>query len=178
MALGLTQPLTQMSTRCISWGKGDRCVRLTTLPPSCAFLQKSGNLNFLEPSGSLQACKGTALTLPYKRERDEGCWPKEYVIKWLRVAYFAKVMKYWNVKRKWKIIPEPNLVGRTWLLQSWDSLFVSPMTFVTCDLSKLDLTHTNRTKQWAVTNTVRYRASVLNVKLLNFGEYFHKELFS
>ena len=30
MALGSTQPLTEMSTRSISWGKGGRCVRLTT----------------------------------------------------------------------------------------------------------------------------------------------------
>jgi len=36
MALGLTQPLTEMSTRNISWGKGDECVGLTTLQPSCA----------------------------------------------------------------------------------------------------------------------------------------------
>jgi hypothetical protein len=37
MALGLTQPLTEMSTRNISWrGKGGRCVGLTNLPPSCA----------------------------------------------------------------------------------------------------------------------------------------------
>ena len=38
MALGSTQPLAEMSTRSISWGggKGGRCVRLTTLPPSCA----------------------------------------------------------------------------------------------------------------------------------------------
>jgi len=37
VALGLTQPLTEMSTRNISWGgRGDRCIRLTTLPPSCA----------------------------------------------------------------------------------------------------------------------------------------------
>ena len=36
MALGLTQPLTEMSTTNISFGKGDRCVMLTTLPPSCA----------------------------------------------------------------------------------------------------------------------------------------------
>ena len=28
-------------------GKGGRCVRLTTLPPSCAAVMKSGNLNFL-----------------------------------------------------------------------------------------------------------------------------------
>jgi len=37
MALGSTQPLTEMSTRNISWGgKDGRCVWLTTLPPSCA----------------------------------------------------------------------------------------------------------------------------------------------
>jgi len=41
--------------------KGGRCVRLKTLPPSCAVVMKSGNLNFLEPSGPLQACNGTAL---------------------------------------------------------------------------------------------------------------------
>ena len=44
-------------------GKGGRCVRLTTLPPSCAVVMKSGNLNFLEPSGPLQACNGIALPL-------------------------------------------------------------------------------------------------------------------
>ena len=44
-------------------GKGRRCVRLTTLPPSCAVVMKSGNLNFLESSGPLQDCNGTASTL-------------------------------------------------------------------------------------------------------------------
>ena len=63
MALGSTQPLTEMSTRRISWGKCGRCVRLTTLPPPCAVVMKSGNLNFLEPSGPLQACNGTDLPL-------------------------------------------------------------------------------------------------------------------
>ena len=42
-------------------GKGGRCVRLTTLPPSCAVVTKSGSLNFLEPSGPIQACNGPAL---------------------------------------------------------------------------------------------------------------------
>jgi hypothetical protein len=37
-------------------------VRLATLPPSCAVVKKSGNLKFLEPSGPLQACNGTALS--------------------------------------------------------------------------------------------------------------------
>jgi len=36
MALVLTEPLTEMSTRDISWGKGGRCVGLTTVPSSCA----------------------------------------------------------------------------------------------------------------------------------------------
>ena len=54
---GSTQPLTEMSARSFSWG-------LTTLPPSCAVVTKSGNLNSLEPSGPLQACNGTALHLP------------------------------------------------------------------------------------------------------------------
>jgi hypothetical protein len=36
---------------------------VTTLPPSCAVVMKSGNLNFLEPSGP-QACNGIALPLP------------------------------------------------------------------------------------------------------------------
>ena len=44
-----------------SGGKGGRCVRLTTLPPSCAVVMISGKLNFLEPSGPLQACNGAAL---------------------------------------------------------------------------------------------------------------------
>jgi len=39
-------------------------VRLTTLPRSCAVVMKSEDLNFLESSGPLQACNGTALPLP------------------------------------------------------------------------------------------------------------------
>jgi len=55
MILGLTQPLTEMSTRNVFWGKGGRWVGLTILPPSCA--------NCLEiwepqPPGTLRACPG------------------------------------------------------------------------------------------------------------------------
>jgi hypothetical protein len=44
-------------------------VRLATSPLSCALVKKSGNLNFLEPSGPLQACNGTAFTYIFKTER-------------------------------------------------------------------------------------------------------------
>ena len=44
-------------------GKDGRCVRVTTLPPNCAVVMKSGDLNFLELSGPLQACNGTSLLI-------------------------------------------------------------------------------------------------------------------
>jgi len=65
MALGSTQPLTNEYQEYFLGGKGGRCVRLTTLPTSCAVVTISGNLNFLEPSGAVQACNGTA----YNEER-------------------------------------------------------------------------------------------------------------
>ena len=64
MALGLTQTLTEMSARNISWGggKGGRCVGLTTLPPyvglttlppSCADCLEIWES---QPSGTLRVC--------------------------------------------------------------------------------------------------------------------------
>ena len=61
MALWSTQPLTDMSTREFPGGKCGRCVRLTNVPPPCAVVMKSGNLNFLEPSGPLRPHNGTAV---------------------------------------------------------------------------------------------------------------------
>ena len=62
MALGLTQPLTEMSTRNISWGvKGSRCVGLKPYHLHVSTVLKSGNLNLLEPSGPVEACNGIAL---------------------------------------------------------------------------------------------------------------------
>jgi len=55
MALGSTQPLTEMSTRNVSWGKGGRSVGLTTLPPSCADCLEMWEP---QPPGTLKACPG------------------------------------------------------------------------------------------------------------------------
>jgi hypothetical protein len=60
MALGSTQPLTEMSTR----GTGGRGVGLTTLPPSCADCLEIWEP---QPRGALRACpgcSGIALPLP------------------------------------------------------------------------------------------------------------------
>jgi len=39
------------------------------LPPSCTVVTKSGSLNFLEPFGPVQACNGTALPLPFCKNK-------------------------------------------------------------------------------------------------------------
>jgi hypothetical protein len=51
--------------RVVPGGECGRSVRLTTLLQSSAVVMKSGNLNFLEPSGPFQACNVTALPLLY-----------------------------------------------------------------------------------------------------------------
>jgi len=64
MALGLTQPLAERSTRNISWGgKGGQYIGLTTSPSSC-----TNCLEIFEPQhpGNLRACPGllTGIALP------------------------------------------------------------------------------------------------------------------
>ena len=65
MALGSTQPLTEMSTRNISLkgggGEGGRCVGLTTLPPSCADCLEIWELQTTGTQGPAQDCNGIAL---------------------------------------------------------------------------------------------------------------------
>jgi hypothetical protein len=56
MALGSTQPLTEMSTVQIFHGsKGGRSVGLTALPPSCA---ECLEICEPQPTGTLRACPG------------------------------------------------------------------------------------------------------------------------
>ena len=61
MAVGLTQALTERSTMNISWDKGDRCVGLTTLPPTCADCLKIWDLHPPGTLGPIQAFNGIAV---------------------------------------------------------------------------------------------------------------------
>jgi len=51
MARGSTQPLTEMSTRRIPWGKGGRCVRLTTYHHPVPLSRNLGTLTSWNPLG-------------------------------------------------------------------------------------------------------------------------------
>jgi hypothetical protein len=62
VALGLTQPLTEMSTRMFPEGlKVSGAYGWQPYHPHVPIFLKSGSLNLLEPSGPVQACIGIAL---------------------------------------------------------------------------------------------------------------------
>jgi hypothetical protein len=60
VVLGLIQPLKEISTCKLSWGKDGRCVGLTTVPTSCADCLE---IRDLQPLGAFRTCTGTALPL-------------------------------------------------------------------------------------------------------------------
>jgi len=65
MALGSTQPLTEMSIpRTFPVGKGGRCVRLTTLPPSLPLSWNLGALTFWNPLGHSRPVTGLLCVSP------------------------------------------------------------------------------------------------------------------
>jgi hypothetical protein len=66
-------PLTEMSTRRISWGsKAERPPVELTLAPSYAIVWNAGNLSFLEPSWSVLSYTGIALSFTLTPEHGGG----------------------------------------------------------------------------------------------------------
>jgi hypothetical protein len=79
MALGLIQPLTEMSTRNISWGvKAADVEGWQPYDFHVPNVLKYGNLNLLEPSGPVHGCNGSALPLPML----ERFWKHPVVSSW------------------------------------------------------------------------------------------------
>ena len=82
MALGLTQLLTEMSTRSISVGKGDRCVRLTTYHYPVPFSRNLGALTSWNPLGLSRPVMGLLylllllLHLPYHQQNLTISWQR------------------------------------------------------------------------------------------------------
>jgi len=103
MALGSTQPLRNEYQEHFLGGKSGRCVRLTTLPPSCAVVKKSGNLNFLEPSGPLRACNGTALPSFSPLALLRRCVPPFVKGKWVKWKLIKRAVFY---PRQWRWLPD------------------------------------------------------------------------
>ena len=102
MALGSTQPLTEMSTTNIPWGReGSQCIVLTTFPSSCADC-----IEIWEPQtpGSLRAFPG-----PYKD------WFIFYSVKYQTVYPLRLlVMRFYqqekpNIEEFWSIIWKSHL---------------------------------------------------------------------
>ena len=91
---GSTQPLTEMSTRNISWRvKAAGAYGWQPYHIHVSTVLKSGSLNLMEPSGPVQACNGTALPLPF--------WKRFYF--WARMYFYVYFMfirlysNYWLV---------------------------------------------------------------------------------
>jgi len=75
MALGSTQPLTEMSTRNISWGKSGRFLGLQRYHLHVSTVMKSGSLNLLEILVPVQVYTGIALPLPLPLQfQFKACW--------------------------------------------------------------------------------------------------------
>ena len=105
MALGLTQPLTEMSTKNISWGlKAAVPYSWQSYHFHVPIVLKSGSLSLLGPSGSVQACNGITLPFAFINTWQEYrvLYMNIYVNLWKRLAEF---FLGWEIKQK-KIVEQ------------------------------------------------------------------------
>ena len=120
MFMGLAQPLTEMSTRNISWGgKGGRCVGLTTLPPSCAdcheiwnpqsqsrpvmvllYLYRARTGIFITSRDGLISALLTSVRALYYRPSRHSCFHLSIPFKFMRPKTLLRRCKHMRIARR------------------------------------------------------------------------------
>ena len=95
VALGSTQPLTQMSTRIISWRiKSAGALGWQPYHLHVPTVMKSGSLKLLEHSEPVRACNEIALPLPYYNTAWCGCDT-------CGICFLYRRLSLWIVSRTW-----------------------------------------------------------------------------
>ena len=124
MALGSTQPLTEMSTRNISWGvKAGGAYGWQPYHLHVPIVLKSVSLNLLEPSGPVQSCNGIALPLPYCLSSVSKEPPCPHLLISSVTAYVACVKNFTAAFPGW------TLLLLSWKMNDWLSSVSQSETF-------------------------------------------------
>jgi len=125
MALGLTQPLTEMSTRNISWVvKAEGAWDWQPYHLHDPIVLKSGSLNLLEPSGPVQACNRIALPLPLPQKYVEDFGFLECDFLFIGISTFRRRLlspaSPWRLKAAMPFnIPEDSKLIHKVYLKAW-----------------------------------------------------------
>ena len=94
MALVSTQPLTEMSTRYISWGvKVASALGWQHYHLHVLTVLKSGSLNLLEPSGPIQACNWITLCMSLTSHT----WVASSMVSQLHTSATFMIQVFWGV---------------------------------------------------------------------------------